>query len=68
LGGKGGIGVVREGVGEGRRNDPSLYAHMNKIKVKKIVVFKDFVMIICILKSPLLETILQYTFSFINST
>jgi hypothetical protein len=27
--------VVREGVGEGGRNDPSLYAHMNNKTIKK---------------------------------
>jgi hypothetical protein len=27
--------VVREGVGEGGRNEPSLYAHMNNKRKKK---------------------------------
>jgi hypothetical protein len=27
--------VVREGVGAGGRNDPSLYAHMNNKTIKK---------------------------------
>jgi hypothetical protein len=43
VGGEGGVEwVVREGVGAGGRNDPSLYAHMNnkrkkndKVKKKK---------------------------------
>jgi hypothetical protein len=30
-------GGVREGVREWGRNDPNIYAHMNKIKIKKIV-------------------------------
>jgi hypothetical protein len=34
-------GVVREGVGAGGRNDPSLYAHMNN-KRKKIIIYQSF--------------------------